>query len=165
MLMVHYIDVAHWFLQVDHPDQAMTIGDKWTNKKWETPDTVQTLLHYRNTQIYFESTFMNARNGAMLEFMGTEATLYLDRGRLEVVPERRRGPRSRNLLLLSEPGMQWVLGVGPKGAGFYEQPDGETLYLSNWLGCIRTRKLPNAPIDAGISADSAAHLGNLAFRS
>ena len=164
-LMVHYIDVAHWYLDVDHPDRAATIGDKFVNERWETPDTAQTLLQYPEAQVYFESTFMNARNGAMLEFMGSDATLYLDRGRLEVLPERKRDPHNRNPLLPTEPEMQWVLGTGPKGADFYDQPDGELLHLSNWLECIRTRQTPRAPVEAGISAASAAHLGNLAFRT
>ena len=49
---------------------------------------MQTLLRYpdKGVQVYFEGTFVNARNGAMLEFMGREATLYLDRGRYEVIP-------------------------------------------------------------------------------
>jgi predicted dehydrogenase len=163
-LMVHYVDVAHWFLGVDHPERAVTIGAKYTNEQWETPDTAQTLLQYPEAQVYFESTFMNARNGAMLEFMGSEATLYLDRGRLEVLPERKRDAHNRGPALPSEPEMQWVLGTGPKGADFYDQPDGETLHLSNWLECIRSRQTPNAPIEAGISAASAAHLGNIALR-
>src|SRR5262249_11504833 len=46
-LMVHYIDVAHWFLDLDHPQEATTIGDMFMAKGlWETPDTVQTLLRY-----------------------------------------------------------------------------------------------------------------------
>ncbi|HEX4810636.1 MAG TPA: Gfo/Idh/MocA family oxidoreductase [Bryobacteraceae bacterium] len=163
-LMVHYIDVAHWYLDVDHPEQAATIGAKYTNERWETPDTAQTILEYPGAQVYFESTFMNARNGAMLEFMGSEATLYLDRGRLEVLPERRRDAHNRNPAIPSEPEMQWVLGTGPKGADFYDQPDGELLHLSNWLECVRSRKTPNAPVEAGISAASAAHLGNIALR-
>jgi hypothetical protein len=57
-----------------------------------------------------------------------------------------------------------VLGTGPKGADFYDQPDGELLHLSNWLECVRSRKTPNAPVEAGISAASAAHLGNIALR-
>ena len=48
---------------------------------WETPDTVQTLLSYpdKQVQVYFEGTFSNNRNGSMVEFMGTEGTLYVDR--------------------------------------------------------------------------------------
>jgi hypothetical protein len=107
---------------------------------------------------------MNARNGAMLEFMGTEATLYLDRGRLEVMPEHKRDAHNRNPALPTEPEMQWVLGSGPKGADFYDQPDGELLHLANWLECVRTRRTPNSPVEAGIAAASAAHLANIALQ-
>jgi predicted dehydrogenase len=163
-LMVHYIDVAHWYLGADHPEAALTIGDKFTARQWETPDTAQTLLHYPGAQVYFESTFLNARNGAMLEFMTPEATLYLDRGRLEVIPERRRDASNRNPSAPAVAASELILGSGPKGADFYDKPDGELLHLSNWLECIRSRKTPNAPAEAGVSAASAAHLGNLAYR-
>ncbi|MFO1021382.1 MAG: Gfo/Idh/MocA family oxidoreductase [Planctomycetales bacterium] len=156
-LMVHFIDVAHWFLDLDHPLVATTIGDNFASKDvWETPDTTQCLLKYENgLQVYFEGTFVNARNGAMLEFMGSEATLYLDRGRYELIPERRSNLKPEEM----------ILGTGPRGADFYAKPDGETLHLSNWLECVRTRKQPNAPVEAGVSAASAAHLGNLALRA
>ncbi len=92
-LMVHFIDVAHWFLDLDHPQVAASIGDHFMAKDlWETPDTVQTLLRYpdKELQVYFEGTFVNARNAAMIEFMGSDATLYLDRGRYEIHPERNK---------------------------------------------------------------------------
>ncbi len=163
-LMVHYVDVAHWYLGVDHPETAMTIGDKFTAQQWETPDTAQTLLHYPNAQVYFESTFLNARNGAMLEFMTSEATLYLDRGRMEVIPEHKHDARNRNPEPSSVEASEMVLGSGSRGADFYDKPDGELLHLSNWLECIRSRNTPNAPVEAGVSAASAAHLGNIAYR-
>jgi predicted dehydrogenase len=155
-LMVHYIDVVHWFFDLDHPQTATTIGGNYTSKGlWETPDTVQTLLLYPNDlQVYFEGTFYNARNAAMLEFMGSDATLYLDRGRYEVHPERNR--RSYE---------EWVLGTGKRGADFYDQPDGELLHLTNWVECVRSRNRPLAPAEAGVGAASAAHLGNQAYRS
>ncbi len=155
-LMVHFIDVVHWYMDVDHPLKATTIGDNYTSKGiWQTPDTVQTLLMYPNDlQVYFEGTFFNARNGAMLEFMGTDATLYLDRGRYEIIPEKdKRKPE------------ELVLGKGKRGADFYDNPDGEKLHLTNWVECVRSRKKPNAPVEAGVSAASAAHLGNQAFRA
>ena len=156
-LMVHFIDVAHWLLELEHPQTAASIGDYFMTKDlWETPDTVQTLLRYPNCdiQIYFEGTFSNARNGAMLEFMGTDATLYLDRGRYEIHPERKRRIQYSEM----------VLGSGPRGADFYAKPDGELLHLTNWIECIRTRRTPNAPAEAGVSAASAAHLANMALR-
>jgi predicted dehydrogenase len=155
-LMVHYIDVVHWFLEVDHPLQATTIGSHVLAKGvWQTPDTVQTLLTYPNDlQVYFEGTFSNARNGAMLEFMGTDATLYLDRGRYEVYPERDKGKYD-----------ELVLGTGKRGQDFYDKPDGELLHLTHWVECVRSRKRPNTPAEAGASAAAAAHLGNQSLRS
>lgn len=156
-LMVHFIDVAHWFLEAGHPAMAGSIGTHITMKDiWETPDTVQTLLQYEspNVQIYFEGTFSNARNAAMMEYMGTKATLYCDRGRYEYHPERGN----------DAPYQELVLGSGPKGADFFDAPNGELLHLQNWLDCIRTRATPNAPVEAGVFAADAAHLANQSLR-
>ena len=156
--MVHFIDVVHWYLGLEHPQLAASIGDHFMAKDlWQTPDTVQTLLKYpdQELQVYFEGTFVNARNAAMLEFMGSEGTLYLDRGRYEIHPERKSKLQPSEL----------VLGDGPRGADFYNKPDGEALHLANWLECIRTRAKPNCPAEAGVSAASAAHLANRALRS
>lgn len=165
-LMVHWLDTANWMLDLDPPESAAAIGDNiHAEGVWETPDTVQALLHYpgRRLQIYFEGTFVNARNGAMTEFMGTEGTLYIDRGRFEVIPERKRGPRGEtpaNAL----PASEWILGEGPRGADFYANPNGEALHLANWLECIRTRRPPAVPAEEGVKAAAGAHLANLALR-
>ena len=156
-LMVHQIDIAQWFLDQEHPAHAASIGSFFTNEGvWETPDTVQSLLHYKEpeTQFYFQGTFYNARYRAMMEYMGSEGTLYCDRGRYEVYPE----PGST--LERSE----MILGSGPRGLDFYDQPEAERLHLSNWLECIRSREKPNAPAEAGVQASDAAHLANKALR-
>ena len=157
-LMVHQIDIAHWLLGLDHPQTAATIGDSFKAAGvWETPDTVQTLLSYpdKQAQVYFEGTFVNARNAAMLEFMGSEATLYLDRGRYEIHPERNKKIAASEL----------ILGSGPRGADFYDLPKGEVLHLANWMESIRSRNKPVCPAEVGASAAAAAHLANQALRS
>jgi predicted dehydrogenase len=155
-LMVHWIDVVHWFLDLDHPLKAVTVGGNFTSRGiWQTPDTIQTLLVYPNDlQVYFEGTFCNARNGAMLELMGTEATLYVDRGRFELIPEPRSKQKPEEL----------ILGTGPRGRDFYDRPDGELLHLTDWIEAIRNGRQPSAPVEAGVRAAAAAHLGNQAFR-
>lgn len=156
-LMTHFIDVVNWYLDLSHPELATTIGDNFQTKGlWETPDTIQTLLQYpeKELQVYFEGTFVNARNAACLELMGSNATLYLDRGRYEVHPEPGRGEYREK-----------ILGVGGRGSDFYLSPDGELLHLTNWVECMRNRKRPNAPAEAGVLAVVPAHLGNRAFRS
>ncbi|MBX9580071.1 MAG: Gfo/Idh/MocA family oxidoreductase [Gemmataceae bacterium] len=157
-LMVHWIDVVHWFLDLDHPQSAASVGDWYSAKDvWETPDTVQTLLRYpdQDVQVHFEGTFSSNRVGAMAEFNGTEGTLYVDRGRYEVIPDRGKKLAPSSL----------ILGKGERGLDFYDQPDGELLHLTNWVEAVRTRGKPSAPASAGVGAASAAHLANLALRS
>lgn len=155
-LMVHWIDVAHWVLNVDHPETAVSIGQHINAEGlWETPDSVQTLLTYPgNIQMHFEGTFSNARNGARIEFQGTEASIHVDRGGYVVIPERKS----------KVPASELILGTGPRGADFYDKPDGELVHLTNWIDCLRSRKQPSAPIEAGVAAASAAHMSNLALR-
>jgi predicted dehydrogenase len=156
-LMVHWIDVAHWFLDLEHPQSAATAGMHFAAQGvWETPDTIQTLLSYPGTvQAHFEGTFSNAAGGAMIAFEGTEGTLYLDRGRYELTPERGKGePESL------------VLGRDPRrGRDYYDNPNGELLHLTDWITCVRTRKRSNCPAEAGAAAAGAAHLANRAYRS
>lgn len=154
-LMVHQIDIVHWLLGLDHPAQALSIGgNQFSKDVWQTPDSVQTLLSYTDgLQAYFEGTFSNARRGAMIEIMGTDATLYLDRGRYELHPERNKSAPE-----------ELVIGSGPRGQDFYDKPDGELLHLTNWVESMRSRNKPNAPAEAGVSAANAAHLANMALR-
>ena len=60
---------------------------------------------------------------------------------------------------------EWVIGEGPRGADYYNEPNGELLHLSNWIECVRSRKQPNAPVEAGVRAAASAHLANRALRS
>jgi predicted dehydrogenase len=156
-LMVHWVDVAHWLAKLDHPTKAVALGEHFASKGvWETPDTVQCVLSYPGpVQVHFEGTFSNRRSGAMIELMGTDATLYIDRGRYEVIPEKKTVKAE-----------ELILGKGPRGLDFYDKPDGELLHLQNWIDAMRdNKKKPSAPVEAGVSAAAAAHLANKALRA
>ena len=83
-----------------------------------------------------------------LVFRGSEAMIQLDRMRLVVHPE---GPAF--VTYKTEP----TLEVASKG-------DGTIAHTQNFLDCVRSRKQPNAPVEAGIAAARAAHIGNMALR-
>ena len=117
--MVHWIDVVHWFLDLDHPTTAASIGDHFMRKDvWETPDTVQTLLSYP-----------------------TAGGAGLFRGDVQQRPQRRddrvHGHRGdalhRPRPVRGHPGTREEAaghreadpGQGPKGPDFYDKPDGE----------------------------------------
>ena len=154
-LMVHWIDAVNWLLDLPDPAMATTIGDTFAMDQWETPDTIQTLLRYpdKELQVYFEGTFVNQRNKAMIEIMGTRGTMYLDRGRYEIIPEPGSGLDTE----------EFAPGTGERGADF--DVNGETPHLQNWVDAVRSRQKPNTPAEEGVRACVSAHLANLAFRT
>ena len=155
-LMVHWLDSVNYLLDLPMPSSAVTAGDNiGAAGVWETPDTIQTILHYpdRKLQIHFEGTFVNQYTKAHLVLMGTQATMYLDRGHCEIWPE----PRSR-----TQPA-KFGEGKSERGADFDSNVDGETMHLTDWIDAVRARKKPIAPAEAGALAAGGAHLGNLAY--
>jgi predicted dehydrogenase len=156
-LMVHWVDVAHWVLNLESPISAASLGTMVNAKGiWETPDMVQTIMEYKDgIQMFFEGGFSNANHGARIEFMGTEGTIYVDRGCFQIIPDWNRKIKAEEL----------ILGVGRRGADFYDKPDGEKLHLEDWVSAMRSRKDPSTPVEAGVHAAAAAHLANKALRS
>jgi len=157
-LMVHHLDVVHWFFESDQPALATAMGHNYNSGElWETPDTIHCLLDYpdKKYQVYFEGTFSNSRNRAMIELMGSDATLYMDRGWYEIFPEQKGVKHEK-----------WGPGSDERrGLDFYKNPDGGMIHLANWLDCIRTGKQPNCTVEDGVRAAAGAHLGNRAYRS
>ena len=156
-LMVHWVDVAHWVLNLESPISAASLGTMVNAKGiWETPDMVQTILEYKDgIHMFFEGGFSNARHGSRIEFMGTEGTIYVDRGCFQIIPDWNRKIKAEEL----------ILGVGRRGADFYDKPDGEKLHLEDWVSAMRSRKDPSTPVEAGVHAAAAANLANKALRS
>jgi predicted dehydrogenase len=156
-LMVHWMDVTNWFLDLSTPASAAAIGDHFLpHAPWETPDTAQTLVRYpdQKVQVYFEGTFVNHRYRSMTEFMGTQGTLYIDRGRYEIHPQNEK-----------QASREKVLGAGSRGADFYFQPPAEKLHLQDWISAIRENRPARCPASVGVQAVWAAHLSNRSLRS
>ena len=93
----------------------------------------------------------------MIEFMGTEANLYIDRGALRA--DRRSAGKGEGRG--ADPGHR----ARTAGRDFYDKPDGELLHLTNWVECVRSRKPPTAPAEGGVGSAAAAHLANQALRN
>ncbi|QDT15843.1 Gfo/Idh/MocA family protein [Alienimonas californiensis] len=161
-LMVHWADTARWMLEPGEVSRAVSVGDHFTTAGlWETPDTVQTLLSFPKRddgtpgpQMHFEGTFANHRDRACTEYMGSKATLYVDRGRYELIPEHRSGVEPRQRLEAPEL---------PPGLDFYDAVDGAKYHLENWVACIRSRAEPACPVEEGVASANLAHAANAAL--
>ena len=144
-LFAHWIDVVQWAMKVDAPTTAMALGDNYIFKEWQCPDTIQAAFRYPGFDVVYEGMMGSSIDDGGLEFRGTEATLKLTRAGMSLWREGVKGE------------------VNPvmKEASFQ---DGTTAHMANFFECVKSRKEPHAPVEAGIAAANAGHVGNLALR-
>src|SRR5690349_10446030 len=89
---VHLIDIVHMAMQVDAPLEVSTIGAKLhlTDNR-ETPDTIVATYRYPEFVMTYENRVCNSMpiTGRLygIEFLGSAATLFVDRERYELRPE------------------------------------------------------------------------------
>lgn len=142
-LFTHWIDVVHWAMKTQEPQIAQTLGDRYVFD-WQCPDTIQASLRYSGFEVGYEGTMVSSVDDGGLEFRGTNATLKLDRSGFAVYRERVK----QNPLLTEKNAM-----------------DGTISHMQNFFDCVRDRKQPNAPVEAGVAAAQAGHIANLALRN
>jgi predicted dehydrogenase len=150
-LMTHWIDVVHWYMDVEAPLSAESTGRNYNLKIWEAPDTVNTTLEFpKNFMATYSGTFVSKVDDGGLEFRGDRGTLKIDRARLAVYRDDAAYAAGT---LTPEPDI-YVRSSG----------DGTLSHLQNWLDCIRSRKAPNAHIRIGHQAARTSHIANAALR-
>ena len=143
-LFTHWIDIVHWAMKADQPRQALMLGDKYVFEAWDCPDTIQAAFRYPGFDVVYEGMMSSSIDDGGLEFRGTEATLKINRGGFTV--HREGVPRDENPVL---------------SARSYR--DGTIDHMQNFFDCIKGRKEPAAPVEAGVAAARAGQIGNLAF--
>jgi predicted dehydrogenase len=143
-LFAHWIDVVQWAMKADQPTMALMLGDKYVFKDWECPDTIQAAFRYPGFDVVYEGMMSSSIDDGGLEFRGKEATLKINRSGMSIFHENVKGDRNP---VLKEESVE----------------DGTILHMANFFDCIKTRKEPNAPVEAGIAAARAGHVGNLAY--
>ena len=144
-LFTHWIDVVHWALKSDQPREAQMLADKYIFEQWDCPDTMQAALRYPGFDVFYEGMMASSIDDGGLEFRGTEATLKLNRSGFGVYHEG--VPGKDNPVLKAE-----------------SYRDGTIDHMQNFFECIKTRKEPNAPVEAGVAAARAGQIANLAYR-
>lgn len=142
-LFTHWIDVAQWAMKTDTPQRVNSMGEKFFFDKLQCPDTVQAMLLYNGFQVGYEGTMVSSIDDGGLEFRGTEATLKITRAGFSI---DREGRRVQNPAL-SEHSIE----------------EGTITHMRNFFACVRDRKEPNAPVEAGVAAARSGHLANKAL--
>jgi predicted dehydrogenase len=151
-LFTHWIDVIQWYMGQDVPVSASASGHHRYFKLWDCPDTISAYYDFPGDfSVVYNGTMASSIDYGGIEFRGERGTLKIDRQKLLVYSEDE--PRTDYSPTLPEPEFT----VRSPG-------DGTIDHLKNFLECMRTRRQPNAPIEAGVSAARTSHLGNLSFR-
>ena len=143
-LFAHWIDVVHWAMKADEPVKAQMLADKYVFQEWDCPDTIQAGFRYPGFDVIYEGMMASSIDDGGLEFRGTDATLKLTRSGLSLY---REGVKSDQNPVLTEHSFR----------------DGTISHMENFFECIKSRKEPNAPVEAGVAAARAGHIGNLAY--
>lgn len=143
-LFAHWIDVVHWAMNTLQPNTAQMLGDSYFFKQWQCPDTVQAAFRYSGFDVGYEGTMVSSIDDGGLEFRGTEGTLKLTRSGYEIYRER--------------------VAKGNPVATEHSYQDGTIDHMANFFDCVKTRKEPNAPVEAGVAAARAGQIGNLAMK-
>jgi predicted dehydrogenase len=143
-LFTHWIDVVHWAMKSDQPREAQVLADKYVFDEWECPDTIQAAFRYPGFDVVYEGMMNSSIDDGGLEFRGTEATLKITRRGFSVY---REGAQKEENPVLTE----------------HSYRDGTIAHMENFFQSVKTRKEPNAPVEAGVAAARAGHIGNLAY--
>jgi hypothetical protein len=130
-------------MKTDEPTQAMTTGDTYFFDQWQCPDTIESAFRYPGFQVGYDGTMVSSIDDGGLEFRGTDGTLKLTREGFSVF---REGRHVENPTLMER-----------------SAEEGTITHVRNFVSCMRSRKEPNAPVEAGVAAARAGHIGNLAL--
>jgi predicted dehydrogenase len=142
-LFTHWIDVVHMFMNKDIPTSASAAGGVYNYKDGRTaPDTINVLLEYPSEfTATFEATLAPGITGAAVEICGTQGRLWIDRSRYEFTPAG-RGAKTTTVKAFSDLDLD---------------------HVTNFLECVRSRKLPNGDVLIGHRSAQASHLGNISY--
>ena len=171
--MSHQIDTVHWFSGLPHPRSAVANGGiyQWKDGR-RNPDTLTVVFDYgplndptTGFQVQFTSRFSNGSGGTKEIYYSNGGELNLDTNLIS--PNGGLGAREAQAM-----GMQANLLPEIKLKGERVEAGantgGDTLtynHIKNWMECVRSRKQPNAPIEAGYQHSIATIMANAAHRT
>jgi predicted dehydrogenase len=159
--LVHQIDTVHWFTGLPHPRSVVANGGiylwKDGRQNW---DTMTAVFDYgplddltKGFQVQYSSRFTNSAGGVKELYYSNGGMIDMDKGVVtstgglsaRSAAEMDMKPNLLNGFSLSENAASVSTDADTHG-------DPETAAnMRNWMECVRSRKTPNASIEAGYS--------------
>jgi predicted dehydrogenase len=169
--MSHQIDTVHWFTGLQHPRSVVTNGGiyMWKDgrKNW---DTITAVFDYgpandpsTGFQVTFGSRMHNGDERPAEIYYSNGGELNLNTNKVSPrggLTERSAAAAQMKPFLLPESSLSAVEQVIASA-----DTGGDKLtsnHIRNWMECVRSRKQPNAPVEAGYSHSIATIMTNAA---
>ena len=162
--MCHQIDTVAWFTGLNYPRKAVASGGTyaWADGR-QSYDTFTTILEYgednnpgKGFQAVFQSRQTNAARGNVEKYYGPNGTIDLIKG------------------VVSNEGVEKTQLHEEKLTANYQKAEtaantgGDPLtsaHMRNWMECVRERRNPNAPVEAGYWHTVSLIMANAAMRT
>ncbi len=171
--MSHQIDTVHWFAGLPHPRSAVANGGiyQWKDGR-KNADTLTVVFDYgplndptSGFQVQFTSRFSNSAGETKELYYSNGGMINLDTNEISNLGGLREKEAAAmgmkpNLLMPSK--LEGAKVVYDANTG------GDTLtfnHVKNWMECVRSRKQPNAPIEAGYQHSIANIMATAAYRT
>lgn len=170
--MSHQIDTVHWFTGLSHPLSVAANGGIYCwNDGRRNFDTVTAVFDYGTPggsdhfQVLYTSRMHNSAGGVKELYFSNGGTLNLDtnevsaNGGMQAADARDMGMEANLLEGFKLPDVKVATSANTGG-------DPMTyLHMRNWMECVRSRKTPNAPAQAGYNHSIATIMCNAALRT
>lgn len=159
--LVHQIDTVHWFTGLPHPRSCVANGGIYLWKDGRTNwDTMTSVFDYgplddpsKGFQVQYTSRFTNSAGGVKELYYSNGG--MLDMAKQTVSPtggltERSAAEMGMKPNLLPSFSLLEKTETVSTDANMHGDPE-TAANMRNWMECVRSRKTPNAPIEAGYS--------------
>lgn len=173
--MSHQIDTVHWFSGLKHPRSVVANGGiyMWKDGR-ENWDTITAVFDYgklddptNGFQVTFSSRMHNGDEDPKEMYFSNGGEMNLNTNMISPtggLREKHAKAMGMEANLLPEMSLKKIDEKVETGAN----TGGDSLtsgHMRNWMECVRSRKEPNAPADAGYSHAIACIMANAAART
>jgi predicted dehydrogenase len=159
--LVHQIDTVHWFTGLPHPRSVVANGGiyLWKDGR-ENWDTMTAVFDYgplddptKGFQVQYSSRFTNSAGGVKELYYSNGGMIDMDKQ--QVTPTGGMSAREAAAMGMKENKLK-AFSLSEEAQGSYSDAntgkDPMTIAnMRNWMECVRSRKTPNASIEAGYS--------------
>lgn len=173
--MCHQIDTVHWFTKLPHPRSVAVNGGiyLWKDGR-KNADTMTAVFDYgplddpkTGFQVLFTARQTNASGGVKEIYYSNGGTLNLDTNKITPdggLKENYAKDMDMPSFLLPEMSLSEMATKVSTSANTGGDPMTQA-HIRNWMECVRSRKQPHAPIEAGYHHAIAVIMTNAAYRT